>query len=302
MTTVILIGFQYNDKISEKSSDYPKECIKESTNMEIQMNRLPGIIIDLYQCYCFVQKIKPERILLITDIPEDQQFTLLKGAIIDQIVDQNIFTFIEKCKTKQQYIKYSTYIDFMATISLNCHLSDRVLIYYTGHAKNGCLILPDDNLVPLTKLRETITQCSPPHCNILIILDCCNCNGLELPFRLHRTDSTWKMPYRYMYNIGGDRYFCKQKIICISSTTNNENSGVNNLGSIFTRSIFKFLTNKTRSLGTLVENINNECRNCYNQTSNVYSSHPDIYQIWNWVFDKNSVIITMDNNYISISL
>ena len=269
---------------------------------------LPGIIIDLYQAYKFCLAMCPDRILVITDIIEDPPTRIIKDAIINEVVDGNILNFIADIKTRGHYICYTNLQSMIKTIQETIHLSTDTLIYYTGHSKSNHLILPND-AIAVNNLRIIILKSVIATANIYLLFDCCYGVSFDLPF--HLVDN------RYTLTISdqqGNNNFTTQRIISISSASENENSGLTIIGSIFTRIIFKLLHNKFRNINRLIAEINRQSRLLFSQSSNfaqtasAYSSHPDAYFLSSWLFNnkenkisfdpiKNIMIITMPSDY-----
>lgn len=283
----ILIGFQYcNDMFCEQI--FEREGKFENLY-------LPGIIIDLYQSYKFVKNMKPDKILIITDIYEDQKTSLLMKSIVEDIVDSDILTFIETIKNTNEYHKYKDLKNFINTISLTCYNQNNIFIYYTGHAKNGYLLLPSIEKYPMSDFRELISNSTYHLANIFIVMDCCNGSCLNLPFKLEINKSP-------VYKLVNDTklFFTKQNIICIVSSLNNENAITSKNGSIFTRAFFKSIKSCNRLLSKILIDITSYCSQ---QTPCIYSSYPNIYLIWNWLLNPSNYDITIDNinNHILIS-
>jgi len=253
--------------------------------------RIPGIGIDIYQAYQFSLQMNSDKIVIITDIIEDPQTNVLKEAIFNEIVDGNILNFIKDIKEKGYYYIYTnleTMIDKIKDISKD---ADELFFYYTGHSKNKQLLLPNDFL-SITCLREILINSTKKYCNILLLFDCCYGIQFELPYKLkHNHKNNCKFHYSLITK-DLDK-FTTQHIICLSSSSGNENSGITRLGSIFTRIIFKLLKEKKTSINLLLDFINKESRIKFKQTASAYSSYPDLYHIWS-SFYGNEHNITID--------
>lgn len=177
MKVAILIGFQYQDiEVLEKINFKEELCtyiennnndITElticKTNMEEVQNRseklyLPGIIVDLYQAYLFILNMYPDYIIVITDIMNDQKTSILMKAIVDSIVDADILTFIENIKKKDQYYLYQNVQMLINKIMTISYKADKLFIYYTGHAQNGDIILPNNEKLLMKDFREVLSN------------------------------------------------------------------------------------------------------------------------------------------------
>lgn len=284
MKVSILIGFQY------------------SPNTFNSRSHLPGIAVDLYQAYVASVAMCPDQIIVITDINSDQKTSVLMKAIIDSIVDSDILTFIETAKSRQQYYRYRQRSDLMHVIAKTCYQADQVFFYYSGHAMNGHILLPDDQVL-MTDLRDLLCTSVNRTGDIFITMDCCNGTGLGLPFQLMSNSSQ-----KYVYRLSGGSvlelsskqddhpkvFFPTQRILCISSTNSEENSVTTRSGSIFTRSLFRCFKNRIRSIPTLLQTINNECRSTYQQTTTIHSSYPNLFILWNWLFGSSQIEVVID--------
>jgi hypothetical protein len=268
----ILIGFSY-DKSSEQ---------------------LPGILIDLYLAYNYcINTLKCQNISVITDINKDQSTKLLLTATLQGIVDSNILNFIESLKSKNQYYNFEnkTFIKHLVNI---CYNKQRLFIYYTGHFKDNKFILPkvidgeytlinSENYLTIDQFRSILLKTAIT-AEIFIILDCCNCNGLNLPYRLQLHDDLNSI---YRLTSYKPLFFCKQKIICLSSSKENESSLASKTGSVFTSILFSNIGNIKRSLTILLKSLYKEYFHKYNQTPTIDSNYPDIYHLWSWIFNEH---------------
>ena len=266
---ILLIGFEYTNTVKWKS--------------------LPGIPADLYQSYIFSKNIT-KNILVFTDIQTDRDTSVLQRAILDGYVDSGLLSFIEDIKERKQYVQYQsekkhgyTSNNFEKTIIKFISGLDRVVIYYSGHGKGGDIILPDNTHVPLSYLRQLISNKTNIDSQVLTILDCCESNGMELPF-VYSND-------RWLLN---SKNFNKRRILCLSSTHLEEDSTATRSGSIFTRSLISFLKNNYNNYISM---------NDIKQIEGIYihGSYPDIKSLWGWLIKPvhNNLDINI-NNYSSI--
>ncbi len=198
---------------------------------------LPGIPVDLYQAYNYSLNIT-RNITVFTDVNKDYRTGILQKAIIEGYVDSGLLSFIEDTKEQNTHTLFATktsngYKDNnFETIIINTVKDvNRLFIYYTGHAKNGHLILPDNTHIALTHIRDIISSSVNNDCQIVVILDCCQSNGMELPYLY---DSVYKLQ---------TISFEKVPIICLSSSDINNDSSATGSGSIFSRNLFKYLNN-----------------------------------------------------------
>jgi len=249
MRKAILIGFQYKHK-----------------------QKLPGISVDLYLVYSFLKKLgwTDTEIIVFTDIKKDEQTEILKAALLEKIVDSKILSFIEDLKERNQYIEFKStnhYNNFNTLFKS----SDKTFIYYSGHSKNGNLILPNNSLISLDFFRESLTSKE-----IFLIMDCCG-GGIKLPFVLKDN----------LYRLENEKAFVKPEIICIASSLVNEKSITTRTGSMFTKNLLNIL-----SIKSLYE---------ISKIGNISVSHPNLKTIFNWFYKDVNIKIIYNENYLLIT-
>lgn len=267
---ILLIGFEYSGK-----------------------NRLPGIVIDLYLAYNFFKQYDKE-IVILSDIESDSSTPILRKAIIEQIVNSDILSFIEECKEKNIYKIYKSQGYYNNFESCFKSKDEKLFVYYTGHSKNGNILLPDNSLYSFDNFRNQLEN----YKQSIVILDCCESNGLSLPFRL--IDN--------VYRLENTENFTKSRILCISSSLSQQNSIASKTGSFFTRYIFNLLLNKNISLTELMSKLNNHIsfspKYQMKQTVNIFASRPDMKWIYGWLWNLIDLDFKIDSVYdcIEISL
>ena len=264
MPTCMLIIFEYNN-----------------TN-----NYLPGAIIDLYHSYNYFKNYDINIITDITNIDNE----LLEEAIDAKIVKDDILKFYNSINP---YI-YTNYNNLLSKIkdTLITIKDEKLIIYYSGHGLNDCLVLPstyeiglpilsDKKLFPMIEFRNLILSSISPYVEIFWILDCCNPNGLHLPFKLNGNMFS-------LATINIDKIDCiPNQVLLITSAENHQKSTATNYGSLFTRYLFQALTtmnvksNKitlslNRNLRRLMGNLSSSIRKMYTghiQNISIYSSY-----------------------------
>lgn len=299
MPTAILIGF---------------ECKNSSSP-------LIGALIDLYHAYNWCKSFHCT-IYIITDIVKMDYTDNLRQAIIRKIADDRLLTFYEEIKSQiKMVIQDKQLIDCLQQIlcpSWNETRStdnrdkiipdDKLIIYYSGHGVKDSMVMPDNSNIPFIKLRDMITGAVGPFTEIFWILDCCNPNGLHLPYKLHGNGFT----------LSSSKIACvSQPILLITSAEENEKSVATEYGSFFSRHLFHVLTklnlsikqpkwenntisiplSKNRNLSRLLSNLTSNIRmmhSGYTQTVSIYSSYVMDPVLWMWVGSNKSYDIVSD--------
>ena len=276
MRKAFLIGFQYSQ-------------------LNNHNKKLPGIIIDLYKVYCFLisKGWKEDEIIIFSDIIKDDSTNILRNAILEKIVDSDILTFIEDCKERKQYILFTShnhYNNFSSIFISKENTKDikHYFVYYTGHCKDGNLILPNNTLLSLELFRDYIkTE------KVICIMDCCE-GGIELPFVLHNK------VYRCKQNLKKED-FINTEMVCISSSLENEKSITSQSGSFFTRNLLEIL-DSSQSLSNILEKVrkSNQINKEIKQTATISVSLPHISYLFGFLYSFPTFSIYLHNSHLLI--
>lgn len=269
----LLIGFEYY----------------QSENKTVKS--LPGIPVDLYQAYNHALKIT-KNITVFTDVSEDHKTDILKQAILNNYVDSNLLSFIEDIKERSQYFSFISKTEnnyasnnFEEVFIKSIKDCNKLFLYYSGHAKNGNIILPDKTHVPLTHLRDLMNKHCSSEAEIVVILDCCQSNGMELPYSFHKNVYSSDLTPLNIFKLNSYN-FTSKRIICLSATQINQDSNATRSGSLFTRKIFDNLKFNIKSIDAIIT-----------------TSYPE-QSIWSWFVkgSKNNLSIFVDKSIIFIKL
>lgn len=169
--------------------------------------------------------------------------------------------------------------------------SNKLFIYYTGHGENSHMIMPSGKNIKFTHFRDMIIKKVSPQTEIFWILDCCNAEGLSLPFQLE--DNTFRLTENFDAVIN--------PILLITSCNPHEESTSTIVGSTFTGHLFNMLKdiNKypiirdgvipvqyNRNLRRLMGELNAAIRKSHTgktQTVSIYSSYALDPVLWLWI-------------------
>lgn len=170
-------------------------------------------------------------------------------------------------------------------------VSDKLVIYFSGHGREESMVLPDNTYVPFVTLRNSVSQSIPQSCEVFWILDCCNPDGMHLPFRLQQNQ----------FRVSSRKISCvPQPMLLITSCEPHEQSVALASGSIFTRYLFQQLVkldnsnrNLRRFMGTLASAIRT-LHTGYAQTVSIYASYIMDPVLWLWIGQYRSYDIRSD--------
>lgn len=278
MPTAILIGFEYT------------------------FNSLTGAIIDLYHAYKWCKSFDCD-IHIFTDINHIKDPNNLQNVVERKIADSGLLTFYDNIKSKTIVNNGSTLLNKIINILTMDIPDNKLVIYYSGHGVKDSMVMPDRTLLPFVDFRDNILQVLYPYVEIFWILDCCNPNGLHLPYKLEGNT----------FILSPTKIECiSQPILLITSSEANEKSIATKAGSVFSRHLFRILTllnseqeqpitisrkpsgryriniptHKNRNLRRLIGNLASSIRKMhtgYAQTVSVYSSYVIDPILWMWV-------------------
>lgn len=273
MPTAILIAFEYTS------------------------NSLTGAIIDLYHAYSWCTSFGVDKIYIITDITRVNYPDNLKHAVNRKLANPDIIHFYHQIA--DTIILADDHISIMNALNSVEVTDDKLIIYYTGHGVKDSIVLPNKTLLPFIDFRNCILNKLNPYVEIFWILDCCNPNGLHLPFKLYDTQ----------YSLSSSKVECvSNPILLITSSEPEEKSVATCYGSIFSRHLFRLLLHinnsthsnighKNRNLRRLIGNLSSSIRKMntgYNQTVSVYSSYITDPILWMWIGAPKSSDIVCD--------
>lgn len=285
--------------------------------------RLPGIEVDLYQCYRFVKKMKADKIILITDITNNFSVSSVSSTISKGIVDANIISLIDELRKHEDYWIYNYKTGMIKKIKEVIKDATELFIYYTGHGYQNNFVLPkyiknvtyydDDLLNPdlydsnqfMTDIINSLdSSLNNINTEIFMIIDCCQISNMRLPFQLSSNI------YKFINDL--NNIYTHHKIICLTSSLLDENSIIINHGSVFSRSIYRLfekinikninntdnrkiskiindLTNYSRIINIHVSKLyeSTDCDNVKLASANIYSSRPNLNLVWSWIFGIN---------------
>lgn len=258
----IIIGFEYGNKSNDK---------------------LPGTIIDIYRIYKIMEKSGMEEIMLISDINKDKKCENLRKSIINGVVDAGILYFIENMMEKKKYIYCHTLND-IKNLFENVYKYQKIIIYYTGHAKNGDIILPDGNIYDRTQFRTKILEKTNVNSEILIMFDCCQCENLNLPFFYQYDSKEKRSNLKYRLSFCNNKQFIPQKVIYIASASKYEDSATTKKGSYFTLALTNLMKSECSDIYDICKHVHTNSNKSYPQTITIYSTYPNLIKLWSWIF------------------
>jgi hypothetical protein len=260
--------------------------------------KLPGIITDLYKVYCFLIKHgwKDDEIVILTDVTIDDSTEVLRNSILENTVNSDVLTFIEDAKERKQHFTFKshTYYNNFSAIFTS---ASNYFVYYTGHCKDGNIILPNYSLLSLDLFKSYLIAE-----NTICIMDCCE-GGIELPFILN--GKIYRCKERLQKSD-----FIKNKIVCISSCIENEKSMTSRSGSFFTRCLFSILEDSSLSLFSILQKVqknlsnimmlrsNNDFDLKFTQTASISSSYPHIFCLAGFLYSYPTFSLSLHSSHL----
>ena len=174
-----------------------------------------------------------------------------------------------------------------------CWNANRVLMYYTGHAVEGCLLLPDGDQISMNRIRGIIGRTCHRNAEVLCLFDCCESSGLNLEFRMSPGGT-----YRHHRHAS-----IKQSCLCLSSSSKHRKSFSTKSGSVFTREISRGLLSQTIKLrkefrkklereldrelqAKLGTKAGKEFGRQLGKDILITSTRSDLYTLWPWCFGR----------------
>jgi len=219
---------------------------------------LPGIIVDLY---LMTRAVKMDKLFVITDIDKDPEQTVLLKALLEEVAEVPILSYIQTIKQQQSHILFQDKNQIYQILQQHTLGAEHIFFYYTGHGSKGCLVLPNGELLSSLEIRSLLDGSNR---EIFAVVDCCHGDGLQLPYMMREG--------RYKLR---SHDFILGRFVCLSSTTPEEESTTSRIGSQFTRDVSKYLQSKFRNLFQLSVLLPN---------AKISSSYPNLSTIWNWVY------------------
>ena len=281
---------------------------------EYVINHISIMIIDLYRAYTYFSSLG-FNIYLMSDIVNPTITDNLESIINNsnennnKNISNNIYDFV---KNFEEY-KFNTVRsakDLIISLENIIFTSNDkyIAVYYSGHAKKGGLIAPNEDMIPIILFRDTILNRLFKDSFVIFIMDCCNPQGGLLPYRLivdeHQHQSFRLLqPYRFDTVV-------EKNVILLASTNDNEKSYAAKHGSFFTRYLFENLINiatgnviACRSIVKLLAKITNDIKINHPEQQQVpyaYVSYPIDKMIWPWLYGSPITIVMdrIDNTVI----
>lgn len=302
--------------------------------------RLPGMIVDLYLAYKHVTKTGFNKVLVVTDTVPKTLDPFVLNMTLQGEVDPDIESFFASLAERNELVRFTNISDLDDKCSIATR-STHLFLYYSGHAENGAALVPkyrhaasyertqepNFDSVDLVNLIAHSVLLSDSSCKVVCIMDCCNSNGLKLPYQLLTAvdidDKNVPMANKRSLDIIGSQYqsissingryrllpmnnwFEGRDMVCISASSGEGKSFSSHVGSKFTLHLFRILSD---------ENINSyiglwfrlvfELRDIEGVWPQIRSSYPQSFFIQPWVrfntaleiyYEKVTHVITLIN-------
>lgn len=281
---------------------------------EYKTNILTGTLFDLFYAYKWCETFMSHcNIKVFTDIypifDSDGSFIYRNKNILNE----DIIKFYESVNKSIVYNRNT----FLSDINnyLQEYNINKLIVYYSGHGIDNNLLLPNETLLPFSEFKNNILSNVNKFTEIFTILDCCNPNKLNLPFKLNNNKFVLSH---------GEKEFISQPMILIVSSDSTEKSIATNTGSLFSYCLFSYLisfnkkyepeftndrisipTYKNRNLRRLIGNITSNIRKKhtgYTQNVAIYSSYMIDPILWLWVGSNKDYDIVSDISLTTLAV
>ena len=311
-------------------------CIRDSPKRDTTESRsyLPGMITDIYMAYKKSLEINATKIIIVTDIIDNVHPLVLLESVNRGITKTDIFNFTEQIKRDGYWFPYINKERLLSCLDEACTGADKLFFYYTGHLSEDRILLPlhnehfsyaytstVDSMLDIKEINISLLNVTANSCSIIYVLDCCNFDGMELPYYLGISDAnignTGKNDGLYKLGFSREKLFTNKKVICISSARNIENSVSSKIGSLFSNEFFKLVTKKNltgdrklRDWRNVLNSLNENCKKAskrndnattIKQTVKIYSSFPNEYLVWRWFVDGSNLNIRLTDGIFYIT-
>lgn len=253
---------------------------------------LLGVLVDLYRVYLFLEKNGCQKIDLITDLSDDPSSINYRQTILDGYVDANLLSFISSIKKQERYhyVSKSEELKNVLGSLLNVKNNHRLFIYMTGHGEEKSFLCPKDRITWSDLQRTIFTPLTSRH-QVIMFLDSCHAWDFQLPFILSKKDNR-------LFFIG-TTFFPPFQLILL--TTKGDKAAMTLSGSLATGSLINLLEKNYRDCYDLCQRINSdlsttETLRSLNLQLVVYTTFPNLYRLWSWLWGKHKPIYCFDED------
>ena len=256
------------------------------------------MILDLYRAYTYFSSLG-FTIYLITDIVEpvisENIQSIVSNDSDNKKISDGVYDFIKNFENiKSNTIR--SMADLTSSVQDIIFTDDdkEISVYYSGHAKLGGLVMPNEDIIPIISIRDIILSRLSPDAYVIFIMDCCNPQGGLLPYRL--TENVLNKNHQEFLLVKPYRFdtVVEKNVILLASTNDNEKSYAAKYGSLFSRYLFSNLMDMAqgnvmacRSISNLLHKITNDIKLYHpqqRQTPCAYVSYPIDKMIWPWLY------------------
>ena len=163
---------------------------------------------------------------------------------------------------------------------------NKYILFYSGHGKNGNMILPNDDEINFNDLIQFLSMSIKQKSQILFVIDCCSIGKLNLTFKYN---DGW---YEYQ-----SKNYYEHNILTFTSS-HKEKSISTNYGSLFTKHFLKNLN--LYHFNDIITNIDDgiisDSLNIKNKIEipkiSIYSSYIFLDMLWPWLVNSKFELLT----------
>jgi len=267
---------------------------------------LPGFLYDLEIVHKYCKDAKYDEIRVLTDIQSNSE----PYTAYEERMRNNSSIYLHYSKQESLRSIFRRHINSEEDRGIQARF-----IYYSGHCSKNKLLLPDFSEMDSQRFREIAIQSSA---EAFICMDCCECEGLNFPYRINNTDFTMLRFFnndkcRWSLNpVTKVNNFTHCKAICITPSAKYGKSYSTENGSKFTKDLIELLSGyrlsrKAVSIVIFFDEIRKRTGvfsgSDYKHNPTMYLSRCILKEMPKWIYRKDDKYrVLIDPVLMSISL
>ncbi len=152
------------------------------------------------------------------------------------------------------------------------------------NSMNSSMNSGKNDVLSLDSFRDDFLAKTKSNVQTFLVLDCCQCDGIRLPFLLS-PDNVYRL------SPSKNAIYLDKEIVCICSSSIIENSIATINGSLFSISFYSLIRSE-RDLFKIISRVRYE--NSKYQKAMVYVTLPTIKNVWAWMTHDSTIDVEVD--------